>query len=516
MSRLEKYLEVPSQAGNAGEVTSLTTPTTEQEEDPLADFRSPPLSVTLKEVADDLAWLPECVSNLEAERSVARIVARGRHLNFEPQKSVVMRENKGKKPSVAHFTRDHVCGPAVQLAFWANVFAWGLYVALAPLGLSFYSCSGENLAKFTQMGLALFALILVVSLSLSMFLEYKMARYYLPAHVAICRPPEKCAVRHEFWVLAPILGVLSALAKCDLLTNPLFVAKMTKSEMCDPHITKVWTYVWSHSIFSYSPMNFSEMCKCVWLLMLLQPLYAFLYCPSEAKLFKHLVNMDERNETFKVQDRELNKGRFSTYRSWMNEKTHCGETLSALSYAGRLTSDQFFSSQGNEFLCEKGAFTSGQVYCFMKQQILYSLVFQMLVLVLQVEIQGSAIEVVKGLDHLHRPDVQLTVGVCLNVVVGLSKIVPTVNHIRFLASQVSIAVVEHEDTTEEQKAFNKRCQTRTPLVIAVWGLCVVLFAVSMVHGITKFVMVTFVCKNGWNVRWSLREGCVPHASWLHH
>merc|ERR1712135_206575 len=80
---------------------------------------------------------------------------------------VVMRKNMGEKPSVAHFTRDHVCGPAVQLAFWANVFAWGLYVALAPLGLSFYSCSGENLAKFTQTGLALFALILVVSLSLS-------------------------------------------------------------------------------------------------------------------------------------------------------------------------------------------------------------------------------------------------------------------------------------------------------------------------------------------------------------
>jgi hypothetical protein len=264
-------------------------------------------------------------------------------------------------------------------------------------------------------------------------------------------------------------------------------------------------------------MNFSQMCKCVWLLMLLQPLYAFLYCPREAKQFKDLVCIDESNETFKVQDRELHKkGRFVTYRSWMNEKTHCGDTLSALSYAGRLTSDQFFSSAGNAILIGKGAFTSGQVWSFMMQQILYSLVFQMLVLVLQVEIQGSAIEVVKGLDPHHRPDVQLTVGVCLNVVVGLSKIIPTVNHIRFLASQVSCAAVEHEYTLPEQKEFNEQCKSRVPLVVAVWGLCVVLFALSMVHGITKFVMVTFVCKNGWNFRWPLREGCVPHASWLHH
>jgi len=516
MSRFGKYLEIPSDS----EKTRLTA------QESMKDFKRQDLRDILEEVAEDLAWLPEAACDPDAERAAARIVARGKLVDFKTY------DTEPEKTSKAHFTIDHVCGPAVQIAFWANVFGWSLYIVLAPLGVHFYHCAeGASFATFSREGFVLFGLLLATFVILCMWLEFKCARYYLPAHVALCQQQKRntpqgaeqvsitcistsCAFQHPFWKMAIIVGAISLLGKCDLLTNSFFVAKMIKSDTCHEGINKTWSAIWSHSSFLWCPLDFWQVVLCMWFLMLLQPLYAFLYCcPLEGARLRELVGwVDPSNETYKVKDRDLAEGkfgRFVTYKCCMDEKSHCGDALVALSYAGRLSSDQFFVRDEKRFLISKKAYVSGQIYNFLKQQILFSLVFQMLVLFCQVEMSGTAIELLKSLDSHHRVDVQLAVGVSLNVVMGFKNVIATALYILELAEETKGAPVEQKGSEDDHIEFNKMCKERTPQLVAAWGFCVLVFAVGIVHAITKLVMVTLVCDGGWNANLPLQQGCVP-------
>mmetsp|Transcript_12360 Transcript_12360/g.34027 ORF Transcript_12360/g.34027 Transcript_12360/m.34027 type:complete len:515 (-) Transcript_12360:47-1591(-) len=504
MSRFEKYLEIPSDTEN----TRLTAQDLENRMRSMKDFERQDLRAKLKEVAEDLAWLPEAACDPDAERAAARIVARGKLVDFKTE------DTEPEKTSKAHFTIDHVCGPAVQIAFWANVFGWGSYVVLAPLGVQFYQCAeSASFATFSPGGFVVFALLLATFVILCMWLEFKCARYYLPAHVAICGRSANLSFQSPFWILAIIVGAISLLGKCDLLTNSFFVAKMIKSHTCHEGINKTWAAIWSQS-FLWCPLDFWQVVICVWFLMLLQPLYAFLYCcPLEgARLWELVGWVDPSNETYKVKDRDLAEGKFgkfATYKCCMDEKSHCGDALVALSYAGRLSSDQFFVRGEKRFLIGKGAYMSGQIYNFLKQQILFSLVFQMLVLFCQVEMTGTAIELLKSLDSRHRVDAQLAVGVSLNVVMGFKNVIATALYILELAAETKGAPEKQKGSKDEQIEFNKICKRRTSRLMTAWVFCTLVFAVGMVHAITKLVMVTRVCDGGWNAKWPPQQGCVP-------
>jgi len=506
------YLEIPSDS----EKTRLTA------QESMIDFARQDLRDILKEVAEDLAWLPEAACDPDAERAAARIVARGKLVDFKTH------DTEPEKTSKAHFTIDHVSGHAVQIAFWANVFGWGSYVVLAPFGRLFLPVRGRRQFRNVFTGglrpvrLAscnLCHCVHVVGVQVCSVL-FAGARGALSTtkkkHIAGSGTSEQHLHLNFLRLPTSFLedgdhrGCHLAAGEVRPVDKQLLCRQDDQERHVSWGINKTWSAIWSHSSFLWCPLDLWQVVICMWFLMLLQPLYAFLYCcPLEWARLRELVGWDPSNETYKVKDRDLAEGKFVTYKCCMDEKSHCGDALVALSYAGRLSSDQFFVRDEKRFLISKKAYVSGQIYNFLKQQILFSLVFQMLVLFCQVEMSGTAIELLKSLDSHHRVDAQLVVGVSLNVVMGFKNVIETALYILELAEATNGAPVEQKDSKGVHIKFNELCKERTPRLVAAWGFCVLVFAVGIVHAITKLVMVTLVCDGGWNFNLPLQQGCVP-------
>jgi len=71
---------------------------------------------------------------------------------------------------------------------------------------------------------------------------------------------------------------------------------------------------------------------------------------------------------------------------------------------------------------------------------------------------------------------------------------------------------EVDDRVKELREYNKRVKIYCCIVISIFVILALSFALLVLHALVKTVMVSFYCDCGWNLRLNPFDGCVPPQS----
>ena len=146
-----------------------------------------------------------------------------------------MTSTKGDPKTVVHWTSDHVVGPAVQVAFKANMCLWVFYsvfpfFAYFTYQFDWWECQPNTFASCRMCVLALYLPVVLFA----MYCEYVAMIYALPPQVAMIGPLEpKVFRRFTAWFL--FASSTSLVAHVDFATNSLFFLRLGGRVLEDCH-----------------------------------------------------------------------------------------------------------------------------------------------------------------------------------------------------------------------------------------------------------------------------------------
>jgi len=471
-------------------------------------------------VQQNLSWLPHSISNIYVIDIVTR-VASTQHL----------------ERTKIHFLSDHVVGPAVPIAFWANIWLWTFYlvfpwIAYLPARFGwFWYCPQGNFANYSQWLLCPYVPVLLNA----MRHEFQALVYALPPQVAIMGPFISNAVsshgwrgwggRHSFGIFITCASIMSVFSHMDLATNGLFLSKVLATGTCHAHsgspsnmesIEDFWQRVWSRSLwsllFGLEPPELLHLVVGLWALMFSQFFYGIVssvprttrdpqdvgpLCGDPSGLRVLLTD----SAFYAVRDRDLG-GRFVTYPTLLHRRTQHGAALLALAESARMYTVCYSGWSHKQHLVNMGLYKSGQVFNDIVRTLLYFVVFMWFESLIQIELQGTALEVGKSLSNDRTVDVQMLVSVLLSVIVALYNLYVACD--KMWSQSRACLQAETRDERQISENYNVRAKTYCKLSIVFFVVLVSGFTCFLAHAIVKVAMVVLVCDCGWN----LGVGCV--------
>jgi len=436
---------------------------------------------------------------------------------------------KKRSKTKVHFLSDHVVGPGVQAAFKANVCLWVFYsiypfLAYHAFPKHWWECRSDTFANYTIEVMGLYVPILLAV----MYYEYKAMIYALPPQVAIIGPfgstfhglLPQCVNSFIVWFL--FASSMSLVAHLDLATNSLFLSKVLATQRCHDmrKIDEIWDVVFSKSLFltlaSIMP-SFSNVVTLLWLLLFGQFVYGVAgsvplktSLDGECSLSGVWSLLGLGNEDlYEVKDRDLGGGKkfgFKTYSTLLHQRTQHGNALAALAESGRMYGIRFNLWSLQQKLVQLRLYKSGQVYREVKKTLGFFVVFMWFESIVQLELQGSALELGKAMSPEHHLDYEMVLSLTLSVLMA------SYNHcivcVKFYRQTQACLAADEEDENAESTAYNKKVKVYCRRLRPIFAVVALAFAVCLVHAITKLFMVSFYCECGWNVRWNPMDGCV--------
>jgi len=472
-------------------------------------------SQSYQEVWENLRWLPLWFSNLRVVDIVLRLAC----TQYEPDTRV-------------HFLQNHVVGPAVRVAFWGNIILWSFYAVFPLLALvagvverqfglndTFWVHSNTGLAKTTKLMLLPYvALLLRV-----MFHEVKTLVYVLPAQVAMTGPflppltkiiQRRVPSYQGFWVHYVVVLGISLGAHMDLATNALFLSRILATSSDNMRaIQGQWETIWTHSLFSGHFLPFETCVLLMYLLLFGQFLYS-LSCsvplrtdgnPEGSVTLEGLRELLwQRSDFFDVMDRDLERGRrthgVQRYQTLLDSRTHHQEALEAVAESSRMFSVLFKAWPYKKSLLRLHQYESRHVWIDIKRTVMFLMVFILNESVLQVQLQGSTLEIEKALSG--EVDTHLTFSLCLGIFTAwYNLLVKCSQYYMQVRSCLTATGKEVNAELNEKAKFKARAS-----VVIFTGLMAVT-TLTLLHATVKVYMVTFQCDCGWNLSFT-SSGCV--------
>jgi hypothetical protein len=448
-----------------------------------------------------------------------------------------------------------VAGPAVKLAYYANIFAWGAFFLFPFMAYPLCTCVHEGLAQYPWWLCALMAM----TLSVPMALEIKCLKYLLPAQVFLLAKKGKPSPSIFGFPLSLdwFMGIylcISLLGHMDFVTNSLFLAKVWKTDdvamkACRPDdATLVFKHVFEESRFPFyllATVPLSSVVLGGWGFMALQLVHGLINSvPLQHLNFKLFNNrfpwcklvrttdlfdfrMNDRSKT--VEDGQ----RFITYTSgcgcFENTRTHHQEALFALSECGRMASlkclvwscmNASIDRVGDE---NPTGLKAGTVLIEMHRTVRRFFVYTLLETTIFMQIQSTSMGLARCVDQDHTVDKQLMFSMALSI---------TSSWINFALTSATvygqftaIGRSETEDPKADKEAteqgkdlryhtrFNENAKDRGRFECrARFIVLAVIFIMCLVYAMLKTYMNSTACSCGWNFALPLSSGCVEQSS----
>ena len=454
-----------------------------------------------EEVRKNLEWLPWTVFDVYVIDIVARLMC---------------------MPMV-HWTSDHVNGPAVRAAFKANMCLWVFYSVFPFLRyftyhFDWWECQPNTFANCRMFVLALYLPVVLFA----MYCEYVAMIYALPPQVAMIGPLEpKVFRRFTAWFL--FAYSVSLVAHMDLATNSLFLAKVLATERCGfmTSIEHAWEDVFSKSVFRFLANHvptFASVVIVLWFFLFGQFWYALALSvptatgidePMNLSGLKALMGLDD-GAFYEVKDLDQETVfRFKTYRTLMYARTQHGTALHALAESGRM-----YTLQCNTWSVQQKTLNlhkSGPLFRLVLKTVYRFVLFMWFESILQLELQGSALELGKAVSPRHEVDKETVASLFLSLIMASYNFLTLCGKFRSQVRACLDADVHERD--EERMWYNQRVKkSYCNIVISIFVILAICFALLVLHALVKTVMVSFYCDCGWNLRLNPFDGCVPPQS----
>jgi len=468
-----------------------------------------------EKVLENLNWLPWTMNDVYVLDIVARITS-----------------TKGDPKTMVHFLSDHVVGPGVRAAFKANVCLWLFYsvfpfLAYSTFSFGWWECQKDTFANYKMCVMALYLPVVLAVI----FFEYKAMIYALPPQVAISGPFFKTFHRFlpkgvdSFVVWFLFASFMSLMAHMDLATNSLFLSKVLATERCGDmgSLENAWQRVFSKCAFKFLANHVPSLSIVVvllWLLLFSQFFYGVVSSvptttETNGKMnlsgVRALMNWDN-GAFYEVKDRDQG-GKdfgFKTYPTVLHKRTQHGSSLHALAESGRMYTLRFNSWSLQQELVKLKLYKSGQVYREVVETVGYFVVFMWCESIVQLELQGSALELGKAMSPTHDVDMEMAASLLLSVLMTSYNLYVACR--RFTSQTRACLSADVEDRVVEQAKYNKRVKIYCYILIPIFVMVALFFGCCLLHAVMKTVMVSFYCDCGWNVRLNPFNGCVKPES----
>ena len=329
-----------------------------------------------------------------------------------------------------------------------------------------------------------------------MYCEYEAVIHALPPQVAIIGPLEPNVFRRfTAWFLFAYSTTL--VAHRDLATTSFFLAKVLATERCGAmaSIEHAWEEVFSKSVLTFLASHIPTFASVVLVLrfFLFGQFWSALArseptargCCERANLsgLKAPHGLDD-GTFYEVKDRDQG-GRdfgFKTYPTLMYARTQHGSALHALAESGRMYTLQCNTWRAHQKWENLRLWKSGQIFREVLKTVFRFVLFMWFESILQLELQGSALELGKAVFPTHEVYKEAVASLLLSVIV--------------------------DDRVAKQTSDNKTVKIYCYFVMPISVILAICFALLVLHALVK----TVIGDCGWNLRLNSFDGCVPPQS----
>jgi len=478
-------------------------------------------------VFENLDWIPSHLNNIYVFDVVRRVAS------VEGEKSMI------------HFLSDHVVGPAVRKVFAANVLLWSCYLVFPwlaywpsrhlPHAAGLWRCEGGNFASYNPLFLALYMVLVLVLL----IIELRALVFVLPPQVAIIGPFMKNFARKDwsFYIFALGMTSMSIVAHMDLASNALFLAKVYATNNCpDPMddsntalggIELYWSHVWKKSFWHIEPPKIASTLVVVWVLLFSQLIYALLssvpvstkvvrnwrFPGASADGLKALLGLGAPSNFYEIRDRDLGgrKYGFHTYSTVLHTRTQHSASLMALAEAARMYTLRFNGWSYKKSFVERNLYKSGQVYKDVMTTVFYFCFFLLFENLVQLELQSTALEVGVAMTPEHKVDKQIVLSLALSFINAAYNLYSSCT--RMWSQARACRTAPTKDRNAASQGYNERAKKwYLPITVVVFVFLVLVYSGFLAHALAKTIMVSCVCKCGWNMQFDFTSGCVGEIS----
>lgn len=224
-----------------------------------------------------------------------------------------------------------------------------------------------------------------------------------------------------------------------------------------------------------------------------------------------LMKLDD-GAFYEVKDRDQGKNNygFKTYPTLWHKRTQHGSSLHALAESGRMYTLRFNSWTLQQELVKVRLYKSGQVFREVVKTVGYFVVFLWFESIVQLELQGSALELGKAMSPTHDVDMEMAASLLLSVLMTSYNLFVVCK--RFTSQTRACLSADVKDDKEEQAKYNERVKMYCRILIPIFVVVALLFCCFLMHAIFKTVMVSFYCDCGWNMKLNPFDGCVKPES----
>jgi len=448
------------------------------------------------EVADRVYKAPSCCLDKMAADAAIRMHANGRYRQW---------------------IRTHVCGPAVKYAFIANALTWASFAVFPFVGYSLSFCSEGGFAEYPHWLLPTYMAVLLIP----MVFEFVSFRHTFPAHIAIAGFPNILGCEIPMSVFVPGVFIMSAFAHTDLATNSLFLAKGWKTERCRSNtesVTEALRDILSDSnwglIRHFSTVKFSTWASILYGLMFTQLAYALSSSIPLPKWLCEALSRRRRDDyDLLLKDRDF-EGRFLTYTVLANDQQHHDDALVALAESGRMASVRFQAWSYVKVGAEHQRYFAGQLMSELNRSLLRCVIFTIFESTLQMNLQCTYVAIVGRMSG-GQTDWQVVVSVSLSIFVAAVNFLLMWWQIQEQYESIANAPIHGGEGEENLRRmrFDIDAKRKANVRRKVFNAVVIIFVLIIMYCSFKLVMVTTVCKQGWNLKLESYDwGCVAASN----
>lgn len=217
------------------------------------------------------------------------------------------------------------------------------------------------------------------------------------------------------------------------------------------------------------------------------------------------------NNFYEVRDRDMGGRNFGffTYSTTLHQRTQHNASLMALAESARMYTIRFNGWSCKQCLVDLKLYKSGQVYNDVSRTLWYFVVFLLLENIIQIELQGTALEVGKALTEEHKVDKEILFSLVMSFTMAAYNLYYTST--KMWCQSIACYKADTHDNDEGCQRFNERVtKVHLPITAVIFVAAVTLYVVLLLHAVLKTIMVAHYCDCGWNFQFSLDplSGCV--------